>query len=246
MLKHLLTRLSSLKVHLIGRLLGLQHRSEWLRLIRDKTVAIVGPAPPEQDQAEQIEAFDVVIRVGFEHWPWPNTGDRTDVWLLDAVHSRKYLDGSLDVPTATKWVLLKPGLLTLRDVWRIRRKREKVAVLRLPMMSEWVPKAWNPYQVTFALIEMGFLHPIAVSVFGADFYINSGKAYHASSPEFEAQHLEPQTFRRMLIDRHAHFENHKVVRHVRDQWGWLNGDERFISVVDMGEEAFRASFEAEA
>lgn len=74
------------------RLLFIRNRTSWAKTIKGKTVAIVGPAPLDKDYSDLIESHDLIIRVGFEHWPWPETGTRTDVWVLDGQSSREFLD----------------------------------------------------------------------------------------------------------------------------------------------------------
>lgn len=80
---------------LFSRILFFQNRSSWANTVRGKKIVIVGPAPHDRDYSDVIESHDLIIRVGFEHWPWPGTGTRTDVWLLDGQSSREYLDFNL-------------------------------------------------------------------------------------------------------------------------------------------------------
>jgi hypothetical protein len=64
-----------------------------------------------------IDSHDVIIRVGAEHWPWPDTGTRTDVWVLDGQGSREYLDTCLALakPTAA------PGETSPEELPRVRK-----------------------------------------------------------------------------------------------------------------------------
>lgn len=77
---------------LVSRLAFIRNRGEWGRFVRGKTVCIVGPAPLSRDFEEEIEAHDIIIRVGAEHWPWLGTGSRTDVWVLDGGGTRDFMD----------------------------------------------------------------------------------------------------------------------------------------------------------
>lgn len=129
-----------LSLFVAPRLFFLRNRRSWRNLIRGKTVAVVGPAPLGGDYSDVIEAHDVVIRVGFEHWPWPETGNRTDVWVLDGGNSRALLDrifGRAGLPstlsdlgpesekvrhsvekwsqTGANWVIIKAGTRFMRS-----------------------------------------------------------------------------------------------------------------------------------
>jgi len=79
-------------VVLVPRLHFIRNRADWAQYINGKSVAIVGPAPMSRNFESAIESHDVIIRVGAEHWPWPATGERTDVWVLDGGGSREFLD----------------------------------------------------------------------------------------------------------------------------------------------------------
>lgn len=83
---------SYFRVFLVSRLQFSRNRPGWARYINGKSVAIVGPAPMSENFEETIESHDVIIRVGAEHWPWPATGNRTDVWFLNGGQSREFMD----------------------------------------------------------------------------------------------------------------------------------------------------------
>lgn len=80
---------------LLPRVLFFGNRRSWAKMVKRKTIAVVGPAPLDEDYSEVIDAHDVVIRVGLEHWPWQGTGTRTDVWVLDGQSSQEFLNLTL-------------------------------------------------------------------------------------------------------------------------------------------------------
>lgn len=83
---------ASFKLTVLPRILLIRNRPNWSEFVRGKTIAIVGPAPLGDDFSDAVNSHDLVIRVGLEHWPWPGTGSRTDVWVLDKGGSRQFLD----------------------------------------------------------------------------------------------------------------------------------------------------------
>jgi len=75
----------------VSRLAFRPNRRNWARFINGRTVCVVGPSPLARDFQEEVEAHDIIIRVGAEHWPWVGTGSRTDVWVLDQGGTRDFI-----------------------------------------------------------------------------------------------------------------------------------------------------------
>jgi hypothetical protein len=201
------------------------------QMVEGKTVAVVGPAAAVCDQSAEVDAHDVVMRAGFDHWPWKGYGNRVDVAVLDGHHSGLWLAGALSTPAGVP-VLLKAGY----DV--PERLGEKCRDIPLR----------NPFQVTLTLWHLAGLNPASVSVFGADFYTNPHRAYTDGDYEFDGQaDGRGKDWARLILgltgtlDDHHPKQDLELIRQIRNEKGWPVGDERFMRVLGMSGEEYEAA-----
>jgi len=197
-------------------------------LVEGRTVAVVAPGPTDTDRSAEVDAHDVVIRAGADHWPWSGYGDRIDVAVLDGHHSGLWLAGAYATPPGVP-VLLKAG-------WDVPE--------RLGFRCRAVPLR-NPFQVTLTLWHLAGLNPASVTVFGSDFYTNPHRAYTDGDYEFEGQaDGRGKDWARLVLGLTGTVDDHhpkldlELIRAIRDEKGWPVGDDRFLRVLAMSDEEY--------
>jgi len=191
-------------------------------LVRGKSVAVVGGGVIGDDQATDIDAHDVVYRVGRTphggRW-----GDRCDAAFLNWQDSRDIYQRSheailaniVDVPL---WVYKGKPRETRRDGdWRVAR---------------W-PKIKNPNAVTIMLWDLIRYHePASVTVYATDLY--AGGPGDAFSPEVSGRDGIGQA---TGIIKHQPREQRKVHKAVVST-GLIAGDDRYLAAVAMSDEQY--------
>ncbi len=225
-----------LKAHLLPHFLCRNSQREWELFFLDKTVAIVGPAPllgPEQEH--EIEAHDVIIRVGHEHWSSRDKPSRTDVWVLDGGASAEFLAGSLE-PLASQWLLLK-GTPPLSTLLRNRSRFDRVRFARRRLFPK-ISLFWNPNQVPVVAMELSFLKPRFITVFGSDFYTTPGQAYRSTSRAHLSSTTDWTAFRKRMFRSHDQRHQREVLKVVGRHWVNFEGDERFLRLMHLSDESF--------
>jgi len=201
------------------------------QMVDGKTVAVVGPAATVGDQRAQVDAHDVVVRAGADHWPWHGYGDRMDVAVLDGHHSARWLAGDYLLPDAV--VLLKAG----HDM----PDRNGFVCRPVPLR--------NPFQVTVALWHLAGLSPESVTVFGADFYTVPFRAYTDGDYQFTQTSTKATgtPWAEQILDRSGRPFDHQpkqdlaLIRQIREDKGWPVGDERFLKVLAMSDDEYDAA-----
>jgi hypothetical protein len=190
---------------------------EFADYIRGKSVALVGPAMAPYDQGDEVEAHDVVYRIGYR-WdlnePVPNYGERTDVVFYNAENSRKLALGLYD-----SFVKQIPWVMVKRDPKMI--KGHPFRVLELPFTKA--------NQAPIALHDLVELGPSKITVFGVDLYLGGpSTAYHKN-------HLDRTPERNWWgVQIHTPQDNHKFIRNlVREHKQLIVGDERFIRAAKL-------------
>ena len=235
------------------RVFFIRNRKQWRGLIAGKSVAIVGPAPLDGDYSEEIESCDVIIRVGYEHWPWPNTGSRTDVWVLDGGGSIDLLSGRLQERQAT-WFLLKAGWdpesagVSFMNLVKMRTSKSgaSLAMARIPIRRNWPyeprPENINLNQVPVVLLELLLLAPSKVSVYGSDFYTRPGQSYGTQSPDFKLQSAEQEKFITVMLHQHDQQLQRLVIRAAQQEFKVFGGDRLFLKLLWMADQDFESLF----
>jgi hypothetical protein len=208
-------------------------------MVDGKTVALVGPAPSVGDQQREVDAHDVVVRVGADHWPWRGYGDRIDIAVLDGFHSGRWLQNDLRTPSGVPVHLPKGVPVLLKAGYDVPD--------RLGFVCRPWPM-WNPLQMTLTLWHFAALNPASVSVFGADFYVTPGKAYQETDWEYENTVGEKGvTFAHYVLGRSGTSHDHHpkqdmaIIRQLIADKGWPVGDERFMRVLAMSDEEYDAA-----
>jgi hypothetical protein len=203
-------------------------------LIEGKRVAAVGPAPAPYDQSAEVDAHDVVIRFGFDHWPWPGYGERVDVVGLDGHHSGLFLQGRPHVPIPD-------------GVWCVLKMAPNVGWPRVHT-ADW-QHGGNPFQLTLMLNDLRRFNPADVTVFGANFYVEPHRAYTESDYEFQqsADQVVGKEWAHFVLGKTQTADDHHpkrdmaLIRAIRAEFGWPNGDERFMNVLGMSDEEYDAA-----
>ena len=218
-----------------------ENRAKWLKFIDGKTIAVVGPGALSNDKSSEVEEHDIVIRVGYHHWPWPNTGSRTDVWLLDWEYSKLVLrEGQTLGASDASWLLLGwPGKNHLKT--SAIRETKGMRFTRIPLSN---PKIWalgrGKYnQVTQAIMELYFLRPKYVTVFGVDFFTTQGSPYDPNSKDFDLAVDSFHKYKKTKLWRH-HNQLHqkKIAAEIQQRKKFFVGDEQYKALIETPDHEF--------
>jgi hypothetical protein len=185
--------------------------------ILGKSVALVGPALAPYDQSAEVEAHDVVYRIGYR-WdlgkPVPNYGERTDVVFYNAEASRKLALGLYDT-----FVKNIPWIMVKRD--------PRAAITHHYRVLELPFKKAN--QVPIALNDLVKLRPSKITVFGVDLYLGG------PSTAYDKNYQDRTPERNWWgVQIHTPEDQHKFVRRlVRQHKDLIVGDERFMRAAKL-------------
>jgi len=237
---------------LYARVFFRNNRKDWSESVRGRSIAIVGPAPLDRDYSVEIDGHDLVIRVGYEHWPWKDTGIQTDVWVLDAGASHELMRGELQEKEVT-WFLLKLGwtdIYRYEKSWLHGRTESRGGALlrpaRVPFRFHWAskvrPDSINLNQVPLVLMELLLMNPGPVSVYGSDFYTRPKNSYGPASPAYERQRSDSQSFITKMLESHNQVDQRKIVKVAQNELGALAGDRLFLELLALNEEEFEQRF----
>ena len=221
------------------------------RKLREKLdgaiVAVVGPAPMKRNYNHEIEQSDFIMRVGNEHWPWPDTGKRTDCWVCDRGQSQSVIKGLAEIPEA-RWIIFKPGSrFSVRDMLNLRRKARRQgkhvlfgskptsSFLRKKM---GVPTNFNPNLVPIALFELRQHRPSVVGIYGSDFYLGQ-HLYSPSSPDREKSDKDRAEFLANMFSSHDQIMQYRVCKALTTNGSWIpGGSDEFLTLTSKAEPHF--------
>jgi hypothetical protein len=199
----------------------------WSEYVRGRTVAIVGPAVPTHDQSAEIDAHDIVIRLGWvapdRLHPW--YGSKCDVAFFNLAGSRYWSgSGRADEALASlDWVLTKASY----GETKVTRWRQAVK-----------PDGVNANQVPILLHDLSLCAPGPVSVFGADFYWNPALTYTDEYRQV-AREAKPSVDDKPLAERlHDWHLQRGVCRDAMERIEVV-GDNRFLQVMALSDDEYR-------
>ena len=204
-------------------------------LIEGRTIARVGPAKPYRDQSAEIEAHDLVYRVGFINRIPPEYGTRTDIAFLNGAACRQlYADDMAEyfaVYDDVPWLVMKH-----RNGYR-RQGHYKHA---RPMK-----RVSNPNQATMALYDLLQYEPgpASITVYGVDLYsAGPGEMYHENYLNWGHLLADPTVAE---VASHASaFLSHDPWQQMRShrncfRSGKVIGDERYLAAVQQTDEEYQ-------
>lgn len=191
--------------------------------VNGKTIAVVGPAPADGDQADAVEGHDIVYRVSGQWGFGDDYGPRADIVFTNSGISSQVRDGMYwdrFEQLGVRWVVTKRNIgLEHRNVRHARK-----------------PPGANPLQVVMAVYDLAQFDPASVTVFGADFYMAGPKRMY--QPEYLAHCVGMGLgAARSSVEREHRIEQQvKPIRSVIAAKGWPTGDRRFLDVVNLDEQ----------
>jgi hypothetical protein len=202
--------------------------------VEGRRIALVGPAKPYKDQSAEIEAHDLVYRIGFIKNIPPEYGTRTDIAFLNGAASRTLHDDDMrdwfDVYDDVPWLIMKN-----RRGYRRQGNYRHVDKPR---------KVRNGNQATLALHDLLQYAVASVTVFGVDLY-SSGPSgfYHDDYLNWVDVLTHPD--RDKLEDHASAFLGHHPFDQIRSHRrsvasGKVLGDDRYLAAVNQSDEEYQA------
>ncbi len=223
---------------------------EMLELVRGRSVALVGPAPSPYMLAEEIDGFDLVVRLTYAG---PDTigdpssvGRRTNVsYYTRASHLRHacpVVGDAVVIPSTLAFAVTSFDQDTLR--WRPRivggAPRRLVGP---PVRRGFTPVAQGIFgdradrfqKLQFALYDLLHFDPGRVKIFNSTFYL-SDELFH---PGFVSPRAK-QSDSSALCDQFARHDPIGNIRFVRNfvEAGWVAADEQASARLSMNDVAY--------
>lgn len=196
--------------------------------IRGRTVALVGPALPERDQRAEVDAHDVVYRIGVHAEHHPLYGDRMDVGIVNSQKSRRISAGDhADRIAGLDWLITKAGAGTPQ----------------VPNRRAHLPLG-TPNLATIALHDLTFFEPATVTVFGADFYLGGpAMAYYGPYKVASGGYsfFDVRTNSTRVHDQQL---QRRIVNRIRAERGWPTGDARYLAALELDDVTFQTRWDA--
>jgi hypothetical protein len=210
--------------------------NSFFKFIKGKRIALVGPAVPLQFNGEEIDDFDVVVRLkyrGDEFIPEKNlVGEKTNVtyWGSGVVNFGNSKTHTFDN-------LQHLDFLVTTAYWLKVKTKKAVADLGLEFAPEIIPAAnrkvklifGTPNTGTVALLDLLSCSPQSIKVFNFDFYTGSSDYYFdysIGSPMQDSQGKNP-LYNTAIHDQWSQIE---LFQHFF-RCGQLRGDERCEKVL---------------
>ena len=193
--------------------------------VADKTVALVGPAPPQSDQAAEIEAHDLVYRLAQCPIDIPEYGTRVDIAYLNGWMGRKILDDDHRHYRQR---------IDSCDWWVFKTKHSRQYRPDGPERLAFKPAIRNENAITGALFDLVQFPIKHVSVYGTDLYAaGPGNAYH---PEYDAR---PAGVMAEFIIIHRPMEQYDTHQAIVAT-GKVRGDDRYLAAVGISRDQYAA------
>ena len=186
--------------------------------VRGRTVAIVGPATPVGDQSAEIDAHDLVVRFEWLGAPIPGMGTRTDI-----VYYNRSMGGRMrpdQIPDGLLWVCY-------RDRAHARSDHEHHRAQRCP------PRLRRPNLVPISAYDCALAGAAAVTIFGANFYLDARPYYDHSYLPARLQRIGNRRLISHTVSSHDQIEQRRFMRKLMAEHPQISGDQRFTSVLTM-------------
>ncbi len=151
--------------------------------LRGKSIAIVGPAPPDGEPGAEIDSFDIVIRTNFNTSKVPDArlfGSRTDVSYYNHSTMVESPESIYDAAEHLDWLNLKvPDAGIERDV----SSSGKSYGIRTFFVPETILQLGYPNTIPCILFDLFAGKPQRIKLFGVNFFAsaNAYSAHYAQS-----------------------------------------------------------------
>lgn len=210
--------------------------NEYRTYICSKSVAIVGPSSSLGAYGQEIDTYDVIIRINHSdqlHHDKKRGGSRTSVSYFNGVHPVCLREENTIVEDSLEWAVFKSA----GDHTGLTNNGCKIRVLAFTYKSEFSEFNLVPLIVSDVLR----FRPSCIKIFGVDLYLSQyspssymPQSYYTLNPK--ARRLNPQD-RTFTIERgflqHDPASQYLFLQRIhRSQL--ITGDERFSNIMNMG------------
>lgn len=199
---------------------------EFAAYVRDRRIAVVGPAIPVGDQSAAIDEHDLVYRLAQRCQPIPEYGRRTDIVYLNGVTGRTILDEEMaphyEFSKNAGWWVNKRRKLSPR------RPHGKQRVAIAPPIS-------NENAITGVLYDLVQFPVRSITVYGADLFAAGPR--HSYHPAEQPDGATPEQLEWFLV--HRPFEQLHTHRQIVET-GKVVGDDRYLAAATMTDSEYQA------
>jgi hypothetical protein len=183
--------------------------------LKDKSVAVVGPAVPLLDQSAEVEACDVIIRCNYRwngHERLYGYGERTEGAFYNGLAS-KSVSHDEAVLSELDFVLLKDNAVEVPHAMTVRTARPFDLANQVPIILHWLES----------------FEPAEIHVFGSDFYTSGyeGSTHYEYLPDYD-----PQQYWKDL-QTHNQAAQHSWVKAFQERTGLIKGDSRMMELLSL-------------
>ena len=202
----------------------------WAGHVEGRSIAVVGPAPLDADYSDQIEAHDLVYRLGFHDRTLPGTGRRTDIVFLNGRQGREHAEDTFAweravADTATWWVFKQSNRYRPNGLHRTAAR----------------PSIRNPNQATHALFDLLQYDTGPITVFGVDLYSGGPQQFYNTA--YAGLTARPVESHAEAFLMHRPFEQLRFHRRFIET-GRIVGTPRYLKAATMTDDDYRPIVEA--
>ncbi|EDZ92885.1 Tetratricopeptide TPR_2 repeat protein [Limnospira maxima CS-328] len=201
--------------YLEGRVDYIKAEESYGQLINGKTVAIVGPAPTSEPHGEEIDSFDIVIRMTYldnlDESLYPYTGQKTSVSYYNSRRGFSFKSYISLIMPKLKFVCLKNA--------------RAISYLRQYSVNVRVGYRFNPCYVgkninmlPIILSDLVQFKPQKIKVFCSNFFISKNNLYFDKYPTFQKTHKRHRSLSGHHLSLHDIASQFSLVKNF-----WLSG-----------------------
>ncbi|MFW5886674.1 MAG: hypothetical protein ACOCUL_02850 [Bacteroidota bacterium] len=220
---------------------------EYLRYISGKSIAIVGPAPPDENNGEQIDLYDIVIRNGYKGIKYqPDAkkfGLRTDVSYYGDGNSRFYIvDQDSAFLQDIDWAVFKHERYAKHAV-EIDKNRRRCFIKNPFYFSG------SPTMIENIVFDILHFNPEKIKLFNLNF--NLAKITHYKTYGPKDQNIKMLAHKKLWTNQQrstfgfAHHDLLSQINFVRNLWinGKIQVDNGCKKVLNMSNEEYLKQME---
>jgi hypothetical protein len=196
--------------------------------LRGRTVAIVGPAHPDVDLAQEIDSFDLVVRMNYFSAVDPRAGTRTDISYYNGSRVKNQTTEIRNVASGLRWLVsIRATAAKMREIVPEHPGIRKAHSGRKLFFEG------HPLAVPCILSDLLRFQPQRIKLFGTDFYSRKSAYDTLYQGQLDTDAIS------FAIRKHEPISSFKFVKHLKNA-GLVEADAVAAEVLNMSNEQYAA------